>query len=107
MDRFEDDFAKQVRDDVRAIYNKLNELAIASARQACPSPGACVSLSAELQHVIAAHNATMLRVERLELDLIKLNQQKAWIIGAWSTIAFLSSVIGAAATFIISKIWRP
>jgi hypothetical protein len=47
----------------------------------------------------------MLRVERLELELIKLNQQKAWVIGAWSAIAFFSSVVGAIVAFVISKIW--
>jgi uncharacterized protein (UPF0335 family) len=100
-DRLED----KVDKTLGKIFEKLDELSGSVAKQACPSPGACVSLSNELQHVVAAHNATMLRVERLELELIKLNQQKAWVIGAWSAIAFFSSVIGAIVAFIISKVW--
>jgi uncharacterized protein (UPF0335 family) len=100
-DRLED----KVDKTLGKIFEKLDELSAIVAKQACPSPGACVSLSNELQHVVAAHNATMLRVERLEIELIKLNQQKAWVIGAWSAIAFFSSVVGAIVAFIISKVW--
>jgi hypothetical protein len=103
MDRFETGVAQ----DIRNIFEKINTLALASAKQACPDPGACVGLGRELHHMLAAHNATMLRVERLELELIKLNQQKAWIIGAWSTVAFVASVVGAVLTLIIGKLWKP
>jgi uncharacterized protein (UPF0335 family) len=103
MTRFETGVAA----DIKQIFEKINALALSTLKTACPSPGACVGLSAELQHIIAAHNATMLRVERLEIELIKLNQQKAWIIGAWSSVAFVASIVGGVVTFVISKLWRP
>lgn len=84
------------------IFDKLNALTLDSVRNACPSPGACIGLGKELEHAIKAHNATMLRVERIDIKLIecerefaKLERQKAWVIGAWSAVAFCSSVVGA------------
>jgi len=103
MDRFED----TVGQDIRRIFEKLDALTEASHRNHCPTPGACITLSAELQHVLKAHNSTMLRVERLELELIRLNQQKAWIVGAWTVIAFFASIVGAAITFVVGKLWTP
>jgi len=86
------------------IYDKLNALTLAVTKQSCPSPGACIGLGEKLQQSIVAHNATMLRVERLELELIKLNQQKAWVLGAWSGIAFVGGIIGSLITFFATKL---
>ena len=92
----------QLAADIRRIFEKLEALTVSSVKGACPSPGACVQLGSELQHVIVAHNATMLRVERLEIQLIKLNQQKAWLLGVWSAVAFFSSIVGALIAVLIN-----
>jgi hypothetical protein len=86
------------------IFDKLNALEVLVTKQACPSPGACVGLGDKLQSAILAHNATMLRVERLELELIKLNQQKAWLLGVWSAIAFIAGIIGSIGTLVVAKL---
>lgn len=88
---------------LQKIFDKIESLTLVVTKQTCPSPGACVSLADKLEHALAGHNATMLRVERLELELIKLNQQKAWILGCWSTIAFLGGILGSIGTYIVSK----
>jgi hypothetical protein len=123
VDRLED----QYREDVVNIHAKIDSLVTAvnnvlvrTAKAECPAPGSCISLTKELQHVIAAHDATMMRVERFELKLLdferaavaesrkvdaefaKLEKQKAWILGAWSAIAFCSSIIGAVLTVVVS-----
>jgi hypothetical protein len=99
------------------IFDKLNALTLDTVRNACPSPGACVGLGKELEHAITAHNATMLRVERLELKIMevdrralegfhKLETQKAWVLGAWSVIAFCAAIIGALATILVNYYLR-
>lgn len=82
--------------DLRRIFDKLEALTTEGGKTG-------VATAKDLCHVTAAHNATMLRVERLEIELIKLNQQKAWLLGAWTVVALVSSVIGAITTFLVTK----
>ena len=93
------------------IFEKLNALTLDGVKNACPAPGACIGLGKELEHVLAAHNATMLRVERLELKMIEIERsttagfhrietQKAWILGAWSVVAFCAAIVGGIATIV-------
>jgi hypothetical protein len=76
----------------------------------------------DLEHAITAHNSTMLRVERLELKILdmerqavnesraterqfaKIDRQKAWVLGAWSAVAFFASAFGAVVTIAL-KTW--
>lgn len=85
--------------DLRRIFAKLEAITIEGGKNG-------VATAKDLMHVTAAHNATMLRVERMEIELIKLNQQKAWILGAWTVVALVSSIAGAFITFLISKLWK-
>ncbi len=91
VDRLETSIAA----DLRRIFEKLETLSIEGAKNACPKPGACLNLGNDLEHLLRAHNATMLRVERLEIQLIALNQQKAWIMGAWAVVAIIAAAIGS------------
>jgi hypothetical protein len=106
------------------IFEKVNQLSLDSVKNACPSPGSCVTLSKELdhacvkfskelEHAIVSHNATMLRVERMELKLLeidrmtiagfhKIETQKAWVLGAWSVVAFFAAVIGAVGGIVVN-----
>ncbi len=124
MDRLEtrvDKIEEKMDDVIRRIFEKLEQLSLNSVKNACPNPGACVGLSDELKHVIAAHDSTMRRVERFELKILeieraaieesreverqfhKLERQKAWVLGAWSVVAFLAAIIGTVATIVINK----
>ena len=85
--------------DLRRIFDKLETLTTEGGKSG-------VATAKDLCHVISAHNATMLRVERIEIELIKLNQQKAWILGAWSVVALVSSIAGAITTFLVTKLWK-
>lgn len=98
-----------------AIYEKVNALTVASVKQACPSPGACVQLGRDLETSMKFLTACTERVERLELKLIevdryaitefhKLEKTKAWLIGVWSGIAFVSSIIGAGLAILVNYI---
>jgi hypothetical protein len=98
VDRLETSIAEELR----RIFTKLESLALEHVQTKCPAPGACVGLGKELEHVIVAHNATMLRVERLEIQLIALNQQKAWIMGAWAVVAIVAAAIGSLGGIIIA-----
>ena len=91
-----------ISEELKWIRKSIEEMKIAAVKTACPSPGACIGLGQELQHVIKAHNATMLRVERLEIQLIAINQQKAWIMGAWAVVAIIASAIGALGGIVIA-----
>ena len=109
VERIED----TTRTDIVAIHNKLDGLAtllnqalVAGAKQACPSPGACINLARDLEHAMKILNANTLRVERLELELIKLNQQKAWVTGAWAAVVLIASALGGIASLLISKLWK-
>lgn len=116
IDRLEnrvDRLETSISADLRRIFEKLEILAIDTTKHACPAPGSCVGLSSKLQDAITAHNATMLRVERLELKILeceratmgefhKLEKQKMWVMGAWSVISIISAIIGTLATIIIS-----
>jgi hypothetical protein len=103
LDRLENNLST----DLRRIFQKLESLTLEGVRQACPNPGACVGLSKELENQIAAHNATMLRVERLEIQLIELHQERAKLVGIWTAVAFMASIFGGAIAFVIGKLWTP
>jgi hypothetical protein len=60
---------------------------------ACMSK-ASVKPVVELESLVLAHNATMLRVERLEVQIIKLLQERAYILGGCAVIATIFSFIG-------------
>jgi uncharacterized protein (UPF0335 family) len=98
VDRLETSIAN----DLRRIFEKLEKLSIDGARTACPSPGACINLSNDLTHGMKLLTAVTLRVERLELQLIALNQQKAWIMGAWAVVAIIAAAIGSLGGIIIA-----
>lgn len=104
------------------IFEKLDTLALDGVRHACPSPGACIGLSQELTHAVKYLDANTKRVERLELEILKIERnsseristlesdtnrgfhkievQKAWVFGAWSVVAFLAAVVGAIGTIL-------
>lgn len=92
VDRLED----QYREDVSAINSKIdllvaavNSSVVTSAKTACPSPGSCVTLSVELQNAIRAHNATMLRVERMELRMMTMECWQWRLVGGIGVIMVL------------------
>jgi hypothetical protein len=104
IDRIENRVDHMEREVLQKIFDKLESLTIIVTKQSCPSPGACIGLSDKLQQAIHYNTSTNLRVERLELELIKLNQQKAWLLGCWSAIAFFAGILGSIGTILVSKI---
>lgn len=116
VDKIED----RINVNLQKIMEALEELRVASVKGACPAPGACVGLGKELEHAITSHNATMLRVERLELKLLemermammesrrvenqfhKIDTQKAWVLGAWSVVALAASIVGALSVAVLN-----
>ena len=89
VDRLED----QYRTDVTAIHAKLDTLVnsinaalVKSAKSECPSPGACIGLGLELKNQVIAHNATMLRVERLELRILDMEKWQGRTIGGMAVL---------------------
>ena len=97
VDRLDD----QYREDVVAIHQKLdlltnsiNEVLVKSARIECPAPGSCIALSERLSAQLVAHNATMLRVERLELRLMDVEKWQWKMIGVISAIMVLLTLLG-------------
>lgn len=65
---------------IDGLTTLLNQSLVANAKQACPSPGACIVLSEKLTAQVSAHNATMLRVERLELQIIEQGLERKELI---------------------------
>lgn len=123
VDRLEDKIAS----DISKIFEKLHDLgesmakgAIEAAKNYCPAPGSCLTLSDNLKHLIEAHNATMLRVERLELKMLEMDRetmrslhridgqfaniekQKAWLLGAWSVVALGAAIVGTGLTIVVT-----
>jgi hypothetical protein len=46
--------------------------------------------------------AAVAESRKVDAEFAKLEKQKAWILGAWSAIAFCSSIIGAVLTVVVS-----
>ena len=89
--------------DVVAIHVKLDALAtllnksfVEQAKNSCPSPGACITLAADLKGQIVAHNATMLRVERLELRMMDLEKWQGRLLGGLSVVMVFLTLFGPA-----------
>ena len=91
-----EDRHEKVLDD---IYKQLNSLNISVN---------------SLQTAIVAHNATLLRVERLELKMLEIekdtmikfhtiDKQKAWVLGIWSACGFFGAIIGTLATILLKQ----
>jgi hypothetical protein len=90
--------------EIVAIHAKLDSLLtlitkaqVDVAKTVCPAPGSCVLLGESLRSTIAAHNATMLRVERLELRMMEIEKwQGRWFGG----VAVLMTLLTLFAPFI-------
>ena len=74
--------------EISAIHSKLDALVTAvnksivrSVKSECPAPGSCLVLSEQLKAQVSAHNATMLRVERLELRMLEGEKWQGKVIG--------------------------
>lgn len=90
--------------DIRRIFEKLEQQAEDR------------SISKErLEHLTAAHNATMLRMERQEIKVLeierhmlvqfhKVEKTKAWLVGLWSGVAFFASILGAGIAIAVNWI---
>jgi len=97
VNRLED----RTNSEIVAIHSKLdslstliNQVLVATAKRECPSPGACITLGEKLQNQIAAHNATMLRVERLELRMMDLEKWQGRLIGGVSVLMVVLTLFG-------------
>ena len=99
IDKLEDRVTRledRTQTDIVAIHAKLdslltiiNKALVDGAKNACPSPGACVTLAVDLRNQIVAHNATMLRVERLELRILDMEKWQGRTIGAIAVLITL------------------
>lgn len=98
IDRLE----SQWLEEIRRVHIKLDVLAESGARNACPSPGACILLGERLEHQILAHNSTMLRVERLEIRMLAKDKKESWLLGAWAVIALFAAALGTVATIVVN-----
>jgi hypothetical protein len=97
VDRLEDAY----KADVSAIHTKLDALVTAvnnhmvtAVKRECPSPGACIGLSENLKGQITAHNATMLRVERLELRMMDLEKWQGRMLGGIAVLMVVLTLFG-------------
>ena len=76
------------------IFDKLNALTVDGIKSACPAPGSCLSLSAELKNQIQFLTATTSRVERLELRMMALEKWQGRILGGISVFLVLFTFFG-------------
>jgi len=127
IDKLEDRVTRletSIEAKLNQIFEKLNTLTVEGVKNACPSPGACLQLSHELTHAVKYLEATTQRTERLELKILemertavedakkttetfhKIEVQKAWVLGAWSVIAFFAAIVGALITILINYYLR-
>ena len=95
----------QSREDIVAIHqkldtltNKINESLVSQAKRDCPAPGSCLVLSEQLKAAVTAHNSTMLRVERLELRMMKQENGSSKMFGG---LAVLVVVVNVAVPIIL------
>ena len=90
------------RNDIATLHTKIdglvtsinNVLVAAAKAPVCPAPGSCMTLNVTVQELIKAHNATMLRVERLELKLLELQMWRWKFVGALSAVIFIATMFG-------------
>lgn len=99
VDRLEDRY----QTDVVAIHSKLDSLQtliskslVETAKTACPAPGSCIVLGESLKATIAAHNATMLRVERLELRMMEIERWQGRLFGGCAVLMTLLTLFAPA-----------
>ena len=81
--------------ELKEIRAKIEALIVRSAKNECPSPGACVSLGQKVDWITLSHDATMKRVERLELEIIRLGKRESWILGAAAVVSIIGSFAGS------------
>ena len=76
-----------------ALLTLVNKAMVESAKHTCPAPGSCLVIGESLKSTITAHNATMLRVERLELRMMDIERWQGKLLGG------IAVIIGAATLF--------
>lgn len=109
-------FESAVRADLLALAAKTEALSLAAAKESGAANVDATHLTDKLGALITAHNATMLRVERLELRIMEVDRaamlgfhaiekQKMWILGVWSVIAFLAAGLGALLPVVVKAMY--
>lgn len=93
----------QYRSDIGEIHRKIDALSalvsksfVESAKNACPSPGLCLTLNETVKGQIAIQNSTMLRVERLEIRILAMEKWQGRIIGGMAILVFLLTIFAPA-----------
>jgi hypothetical protein len=72
----------------------LNRSMVDQASKSCPAPGSCIGLGESLKSLIINHNATMLRVERLELRMMDAEKWQSRIMGGFSIAVVILTLFG-------------
>lgn len=100
LDKFEEKFYKKLDE----IQNTLTAIQIAGAK-ACPAPGKCLSLEAEisqLREITKNHDRAF---EDLVKTVATLMRWRAWLTGAILVISTITlAVLGATAQYIVKHL---
>lgn len=83
VDRIEHD----IHQKIGKIFEKMELLAIAAAKQTCPQPGLCIYLQTEMR----AHEKKM---ENYEARLLKIETWQSWIMGGLGLVLVLLTLFG-------------
>lgn len=88
------------RTDIAALHTKIDDLKemltnnlVSQAEHKCPSPGACLVLSKELEFATKVQTSTLLRVERLDLRLLSVEQWQ------WKWLGAVTAIVGVITIF--------
>ncbi len=83
VDRIEDEIHKKIG----KIFEKMEVLAIAAAKQTCPQPGLCIYLQTEMRQ----HEKKM---ESYELRILKIETWQSWIMGGIGILLVILTLFG-------------
>jgi hypothetical protein len=97
VDKIEDHLSKEVEKfsmKIDALGAVINNHLIAAAKNHCPAPGSCVTLSSDLRHVIMSHDATMKKVLYLEGRILTIERWQGRMIGGIAVLMVVLTLFG-------------
>ena len=97
VDRLEERTAEELKSigiKIDGLLNVINRHMLDQVKSACPSPGACITLAADLKTTIIQHGETVKKMISLEHRILAIEKWQGKILGGLAVLMVALALFG-------------